>query len=80
MTENTSRDSETRCIAAVEEVHTRILSGVDCSFVTRLGDCGEVVHLKGQGIESVRQTRDEIKQRILQLLAQEQLSGNAVPA
>ena len=30
---------------------------------------------KGQGIESVRHTRDEIK-RVLQLLAQEQLSRN----
>jgi arsenate reductase len=29
---------------------------------------------KGQGIESVRQTRDEIRRRVLQLLVQEQLS------
>jgi len=34
----------------------------------------------GQGIESVRQTRDEIKRRVVQLLAQEQLSGSVVPA
>jgi arsenate reductase (thioredoxin) len=34
---------------------------------------------KGQGIESVRQVRDEIKRRILQLLAQEKLNGNIVP-
>ncbi|MBB6144321.1 hypothetical protein HNQ77_002273 [Silvibacterium bohemicum] len=33
----------------------------------------------GQGIDSVRQTRDEIKRRILQLQAQEQLSTNTVP-
>jgi protein-tyrosine-phosphatase len=33
---------------------------------------------KGQGIGSVRQTRDEIKRRVLQLLAQEKLSGNIV--
>ncbi|WP_348269669.1 arsenate reductase ArsC [Edaphobacter paludis] len=35
---------------------------------------------KGQGIESVRQTRDEIKRRISQLLAEEQLSRNADPS
>ena len=35
---------------------------------------------KGQGIELVRQTRDEIKRRVLQLLAREQLSGSVVPA
>lgn len=34
---------------------------------------------KGQAIESVRRARDEIK-RVLQLLAQEQLSRNVVPA
>jgi arsenate reductase (thioredoxin) len=34
---------------------------------------------KGQEIETVRQTRDEIKRRILQLLAQEQLSKNTIP-
>ncbi len=28
---------------------------------------------KGQGIESVRQTRDEIKRRVLQFLEQERL-------
>lgn len=32
---------------------------------------------KGQGIESVRQTRDEINRRVLDLLAQEQLSREA---
>jgi hypothetical protein len=32
---------------------------------------------KGQGIELVRQTRDEIKRRVLQLLAREQLSGSS---
>lgn len=35
---------------------------------------------KGQGIESVRQTRDEIKRRILQLVELEQLSKEAVPS
>jgi arsenate reductase (thioredoxin) len=35
---------------------------------------------KGQGIESVRQTRDEIKRRVSQLLAQEKLNGNAISA
>jgi arsenate reductase len=33
---------------------------------------------KGQGIEAVRQTRDEIRRRILQLLAQEQLTTNTI--
>jgi hypothetical protein len=31
-----------------------------------------------QGIESVRQTRDEIKRRVLQLLEREQLTGNVI--
>jgi protein-tyrosine-phosphatase len=35
---------------------------------------------KGQGIESVRQTRDEIKRRVTQLLAQEKMNGNAISA
>jgi arsenate reductase len=35
---------------------------------------------KGQGIESVRRTRDEIKRRVLQSLEHEKLSGNVVPA
>jgi arsenate reductase len=35
---------------------------------------------KGQGIESVRQTRDEIKRRVLQLLAQEHLGKSVVSA
>jgi arsenate reductase len=35
---------------------------------------------KGQGIDAVRRTRDEIKERILQLLAQEQLSRDSVTA
>jgi arsenate reductase len=35
---------------------------------------------KDQGIESVRQTRDEVKRRVLQLLAQERLSRNGVTA
>lgn len=35
---------------------------------------------KGQGIEAVRWTRDEIKERILRLLAQEQLRRDSVTA
>lgn len=35
---------------------------------------------KGQGIETVRQTRDEIKRRVVQLLAEEQLRTNVTPS
>jgi arsenate reductase len=35
---------------------------------------------KGQGIEIVRQTRDEIRQRVLRLLAQEHLSTSTISA
>jgi protein-tyrosine-phosphatase len=35
---------------------------------------------KGQGIETVRQTREEIKKRVLDLLEAEKLLGNAISA
>jgi protein-tyrosine-phosphatase len=35
---------------------------------------------KGQGIETVRQTREEIKKRVLGLLEAEKLLGNAISA
>jgi protein-tyrosine-phosphatase len=48
--------------------------GDECPYVPGLkrGDW-PLPDPKGQGIESVRQTRDEIKRRVLQLLAEEQL-------
>ena len=55
--------------------------GDECPFVPGLRrDDWPLPDPKGQGIESVRQTRDEIKRRILQLLAQEKLNGNVHPA
>src|SRR5271156_1346207 len=55
--------------------------GDECPFVPGLRrDDWPLPDPKGQGIESVRQIRDEIKRRILQLLAQEKLNGNVVPA
>lgn len=55
--------------------------GDECPYVPGLRrDDWPLPDPKGQGIESVRQTRDEIKRRILLLLAQEKLNGNVVPA
>jgi arsenate reductase (thioredoxin) len=55
--------------------------GDECPYVPGLRrDDWPLPDPKGQGIETVRQTRDEIKQRVLQLLAQEQLSTNTIPA
>jgi arsenate reductase len=55
--------------------------GDECPYVPGLRrDDWPLPDPKGQGIESVRLTRDEIKRRILQLLAQEQLSRNTVLA
>jgi protein-tyrosine-phosphatase len=55
--------------------------GDECPYVPGLKrDDWPLPDPKGQGIESVRQTRDEIKRRFLQLLAQEQLIWNVVPA
>jgi arsenate reductase len=48
--------------------------GDECPYVPGLKrDDWPLPDPKGQGIESVRQTRDEIKRRVLQLLAEEQL-------
>jgi arsenate reductase len=55
--------------------------GDECPYVPGLRrDDWPLPDPKGQGIESVRQTRDEIKRRILQLLEQEKLSTNRMPA
>jgi arsenate reductase len=54
--------------------------GDECPYVPGLRrDDWPLPDPKGQGIETVRQTRDDIKRRILQLLAQEQLSKNTNP-
>jgi arsenate reductase (thioredoxin) len=54
--------------------------GDECPYVPGLRrDDWPLPDPKGQGIETVRQTRDEIRRRILQLLAQEQLSKNTIP-
>jgi len=53
--------------------------GDECPYVPGLRrDDWPLPDPKGQGIESVRQTRDEIRRRVLQLLEQEQLSRSAV--
>jgi arsenate reductase len=52
--------------------------GDECPYVPSLRrDDWPLPDPKGQGIESVRQTRDEIKQRVLLLLAEEQLGQTA---
>jgi arsenate reductase (thioredoxin) len=54
--------------------------GDECPYVPGLRrDDWPLSDPKGQGIESVRQTRDEIKRRVLDLLAREQLSPNVAP-
>jgi arsenate reductase len=53
--------------------------GDECPYVPGLRrDDWPLPDPKGQGIESVRQTRDEIKRRILQLLERENISRNVV--
>lgn len=55
--------------------------GDECPYVPGLRrDDWPLPDPKGQGIESVRQTRDEIKQRVLHLLEHEKLSTNTIPA
>lgn len=55
--------------------------GDECPYVPGLrGDDWPLPDPKGQGIEIVRQTRDDIRQRVLRLLAQEQLSMSTISA
>ena len=55
--------------------------GDECPYVPGLRrDDWPLPDPKGQGIEAVRKTRDEIKTRVLQLLTQEQLNKTAVSA
>jgi arsenate reductase (thioredoxin) len=68
-------------LAQNAEMLVTMSCGDECPYVPGLKrDDWPLPDPKGQGIESVRQTRDEIKRRVLQLLAQEQLSRSAVPA
>jgi arsenate reductase len=54
--------------------------GDECPYVPGLKrDDWPLPDPKGQGIDSVRQTRDEIKRRVAQLLAEEQLHANVIP-
>jgi len=51
--------------------------GDECPYVPGLRrDDWPLADPKGQGIETVRQTRDEIKRRVLELLEREHLSGS----
>lgn len=55
--------------------------GDECPYVPGLRrDDWPLPDPKGQGIEAVRRTRDEIRDRIVHLLAQEQLSRDSVSA
>jgi arsenate reductase (thioredoxin) len=55
--------------------------GDECPYVPGLRrDDWPLPDPKGQGIELVRQTRDEIRRRVVDLLAQERLSTNQIPA
>jgi protein-tyrosine-phosphatase len=55
--------------------------GDECPYVPGLRrDDWPLSDPTGQGIESVRQTRDEIKRRVLHLLVQERLKGNVLLA
>jgi arsenate reductase len=66
-------------LAAGAEMLITMGCGDECPYVPGLiRDDWPLPDPKGQGIESVRQTRDEIKRRVLQLLAQEQLIRNVV--
>jgi arsenate reductase (thioredoxin) len=68
-------------LARNAEILVTMGCGDECPYVPGLRrDDWPLPDPKGQGIESVRQTRDEIKRRVLQLLAQEQFGRSVVPA
>lgn len=55
--------------------------GDECPYVPGLRrDDWPLPDPKGQGIEAVRRTRDDIRERVLRLLGQEQLSQDSIPA
>jgi arsenate reductase (thioredoxin) len=63
-------------LAQNAEILVTMGCGDECPYVPDLRrDDWPLPDPKGQGIESVRQTRDEIKRRVLQLLVQERLSN-----
>jgi arsenate reductase (thioredoxin) len=63
-------------LAQNAEILVTMGCGDECPYVPGLRrDDWPLPDPKGQGIESVRQTRDEIKRRVLQLLVQERLSN-----
>jgi arsenate reductase len=55
--------------------------GDDCPYVPGLRrDDWPLPDPKGQGIDAVRQTREEIRARVLELLSRESLSRDGAPA
>jgi arsenate reductase len=71
----------TQELAQNAEILITMGCGDECPYVPGLRrDDWPLPDPKGQGIESVRKTRDEIKERVLRLLVQEQLSRKEVPA
>ena len=55
--------------------------GDECPYVPGLRrDDWLLPDPKGQDIEAVRRTRDDIRERVLRLLRQEQLSQDSIPA
>jgi protein-tyrosine-phosphatase len=65
-------------LAAGAEMLVTMGCGDECPYVPGLRrDDWPLPDPKGQGIELVRQTRDEIKRRVLRLLAEQQLGQTA---
>lgn len=74
----TKRQKLTADLAQDAEMLITMGCGDECPYVRGLRcDDWPLPDPKGQRIESVGQTRDEIKRRVLQLLAREQLSGSS---
>ena len=66
----------TAALAENAEMLITMGCGDECPYVPGLRrDDWPLPDPKGQGIETVRHTRDEIKRRVLHLLAQEQMAG-----
>lgn len=76
------RDARPRKLTSELAQHAEMLitmgCGDQCPHVPGLRrDDWPLPDPKGQGIEAVRRTRDEIRERVLRLLAQEQLSRDS---
>jgi arsenate reductase len=68
-------------LAQNAEMPSTMGSGDECRYVPGLRrDDWPLPDPKGQGIEAVRLTRDEIKKRVSQLLVRERLNSNTVSA